>query len=36
MTDEDLIAEARRQLDEQGVDADVTIENGRIKITPRE
>ena len=35
MTDADVIAEAQRQLREQGVDADVTIENGKIQIHRR-
>lgn len=36
MTDEEVLAEVRRQLQEQGADCDVTMENGKIKVTPRE
>jgi hypothetical protein len=35
MTDEELLEQARQQLSEQGVDADVTMENGKVKVTPR-
>lgn len=36
MTDDEIIAEVRRQMREQGMEGDVTIENGQIRITPRE
>ena len=36
MTDDDVIADVRRQLQEQGVDADVYYENGKLRIVPRE
>ncbi len=36
MTDEELLEQARQQLLEQGVDAEVVMENGRVKVIPRE
>lgn len=35
-TDEELLEQAREQLREQGVDADVVMENGRVKVIPRD
>jgi hypothetical protein len=35
MTDEDVIADVERQLREQGVDAEVTMEDGQLAIHPR-